>query len=236
MGRPMQNDNYKQSNKIPPVSRHAVTAVQPQQHDVAGSGFKLLLPVPVLLLALLWFVPKAGSTENPAPTTAAGIPAQGLNALKGQGWLRLATSIPLDWQVRDAEGKLVLEQADSRYLSHAMPTGEYDVLVTGPTLSHRQRVVVKEASTQALKLMIPYSQVKLMATLNNAPAMRPARWTLYRLERGQRQAVPVPQRHVAMIVLPAGTYEAVVQMDGRERRRSFMVQNGDNNEVMIAMD
>lgn len=78
-------------------------------------------------------------------------------------------------------------------------------------------------------------KVSLVATLGNAPAMRPVSWTVYRLDGG-RQEVAASRRHSATLVVLPGHYEAVASLDGQERRREFTVLTGTSNRIVLAMD
>ena len=65
--------------------------------------------------------------------------------------------------------------------------------------------------------------------------MRPMSWKLFRLDGGRRE-VASPRRHSATLVVPPGHYEAIAELDGKERRREFTVMQGSDNNVVLAMD
>lgn len=81
------------------------------------------------------------------------------------------------------------------------------------------------------------ANVTLVATLNEGPAMRPVRWTVYRLDNNNRPtAVTSFRRHSASITLPPGRYRAEANLDSVNRSRVFDVSTRTSNNVVVAMD
>ncbi|MBU0654224.1 MAG: hypothetical protein KJ914_03725 [Gammaproteobacteria bacterium] len=81
------------------------------------------------------------------------------------------------------------------------------------------------------------ANVTLVATLNEGPAMRPVRWTVYRLDNNNR---PIPvtsfRRHSASIVLEPGRYRAEANLNNVNRSRVFDVSRRSSSSVVVAMD
>lgn len=80
--------------------------------------------------------------------------------------------------------------------------------------------------------------VTLRATLNNAPAMSPVRWSVYRMDTGSVSA-PVRvynNRHSLAIALPPGRYRAEANLNSVSRSRVFDVSSRATNNVVVAMD
>lgn len=82
----------------------------------------------------------------------------------------------------------------------------------------------------------PEPNVRLVATLNNGPAMRPVKWTLYRLNNDQATWIDSFQRHSASIPLVPGLYRADVSLQGVQRSRVFEVSSVTGSNVVIPMD
>jgi hypothetical protein len=82
----------------------------------------------------------------------------------------------------------------------------------------------------------PEANVRLVATLNNGPAMRPVKWTLYRLNNDHATWVDSFQRHSASIPLVPGFYRADVSLQGVNRSRVFEVSSITGSNVVIPMD
>jgi hypothetical protein len=82
----------------------------------------------------------------------------------------------------------------------------------------------------------PEANVRLVATLNNGPAMRPVKWTLYRLNNDQATWIDSFQRHSASIPLVPGFYRADVSLQGVNRSRVFEVSSVTGSDVVIPMD
>lgn len=151
------------------------------------------------------------------------------------GRLRVSSRVEADWQVRTPDGHTVLERRGNDELNEIVAAGDYDVVANLSSASQVQRVRVASGEVSVASIHLPTGKVSLVATLGNAVAMRPMRWTLYRLDGG-RQEIASPQRHSAILVVSPGHYEAVANLDGRERRREFTVVSGSNNHVVLAMD
>ncbi|HRJ53525.1 MAG TPA: hypothetical protein PLE99_12225 [Candidatus Thiothrix moscowensis] len=82
----------------------------------------------------------------------------------------------------------------------------------------------------------PRANVTLVATINNGPAMRPVRWTLYRLENNSPVWVDSFRRHSATIPLKPGRYRAEANLNNVNRSRVFDVSTRSNSSVVVAMD
>lgn len=79
--------------------------------------------------------------------------------------------------------------------------------------------------------------VTLRATLNNAPAMSPVRWSVYRMDNGS--SVPYMtynNRHSLAIALPPGRYLAEANLNSISRSRIFDVSSRATNNIVVAMD
>lgn len=151
------------------------------------------------------------------------------------GRLRATGSVEADWQVLTPDGQVVMEQHRSKQLNDIVPAGDYEVVATLGNASQTQRVRVGKGAVSVASFNLPTGKVSLVATLGNTVALRPMRWTVYRLDGGRRE-IAAPQRHSAMLVVSPGHYEAVANLDGRERRREFTVISGSSNHVVLAMD
>lgn len=155
------------------------------------------------------------------------------------GRLRASSSMQADWQVvalnGAAAGRKLMERKGDKQINDIVAAGEYEVVATVNSASQGQRLRVNRGAVSVANINVPVGKVNLVATLGNSPAMKPMRWTLYRLDGG-RQEVASPKRHSAMLVVAPGHYEAVASLDGRERRREFTVLNGSSNNIVLAMD
>ncbi len=81
------------------------------------------------------------------------------------------------------------------------------------------------------------SNVHLVATLNNGPAMRPVKWSVYRLNNNQQATlVQSFERHSASIPLAPGRYRAEATFNNVSRTRVFDVGLKTNSRVVVAMD
>ncbi len=157
------------------------------------------------------------------------------------GLLRASSEMNADWQVFTVNnGRTVQPIAGSgaaHQINAIVPAGEYEVVATVNNVSQRQRLHVGRGQISLAAITIPTGKVNLVATLGNAPAMRPMQWRLYRLEgNGGRQEIAAPVRHSATLEVAPGHYEAVANLDGRVRSREFTVLNGTSNNVILAMD
>lgn len=80
------------------------------------------------------------------------------------------------------------------------------------------------------------SKVLFMATVKKGPAMRPVKWSLYRVENGKSIFVDSFKRHSASLELEPGVYRADAALDGVSRSRTFDIRTVSNSNVIIAMD
>lgn len=80
------------------------------------------------------------------------------------------------------------------------------------------------------------SKVLLMATLANGPAMRPVKWTVYRVKNGQSTKVDSFKRHSASIKLEPGIYRADAELNDVTRSRTFDIRTVTSSNVIVAMD
>ncbi len=155
------------------------------------------------------------------------------------GVLRASSPMPASWEVIQMQGATPLRKLmradDSYQISSIVAVGEYDVVATINDATQRARVRVSRGATAVADLSVPTGRVNLVATLGNSPAMRPMSWRLYRLDGGRRE-VASPRRHSATLVVPPGHYEAIANLNGKERRREFTVMQGTDNSIVLAMD
>ena len=79
------------------------------------------------------------------------------------------------------------------------------------------------------------SNVNLVATLKNGPAMTPVTWKVYRIDNNSR-AGESSKKHSMSLQLRTGTYKAVAVMDSVTRDRIFTVKDNSKVDVVIAMD
>ncbi len=76
-------------------------------------------------------------------------------------------------------------------------------------------------------------QVKLIATLDNGPALEAIKWTVY---RNGTEKIKEARNHLTRITVPPGRYtaEAKLLKNGIVRKRDFYVKN--NTKVVVPMD
>ena len=82
----------------------------------------------------------------------------------------------------------------------------------------------------------PRANVTFVATLNQGPAMRPVKWTVYRLDNNRSIPVKTFRRHSASLVLEPGRYRAEANLDNVHRSRTFDVSTRTRNNIVVAMD
>lgn len=94
--------------------------------------------------------------------------------------------------------------------------------------------VLAFSSTTSMVLAEEF-QVKLIATIDNGPALEKVKWTVY---RNGTEKVTEANRHLARVKVPPGNYTAVAKLtkDNKTvtRSRSFFVRN--NTRVVVPMD
>lgn len=129
----------------------------------------------------------------------------------------------------------IRSQGMSRQFDAIVAADEYDLTAIQGATRQNIRVRVGRGQTQVATIRIPGGRVNLVATLNNAPALRPMEWKVFRLDEGRKE-IAAPGRHSATLVIPAGHYEAVATLNGRQRSRQFTVSNGADSNVILAMD
>ncbi|WP_207250149.1 hypothetical protein [Thiothrix fructosivorans] len=153
------------------------------------------------------------------------------------GRLRVRSLTTADWQVTAvAVGASARAYPHSTQLDTLVAAGDYEVEAKRPFgISYKQRLSVTAGMLTAASIQIPTGKVSLIATLGDAPALRPMTWTVYRLD-GAKQLVAAPRRHSATLEVSPGHYEAVANLNGLERRRSFTVLTDTRNQIVIAMD
>jgi hypothetical protein len=155
------------------------------------------------------------------------------------GRLKASSSALVDWSVY-AKSTLtsspqVMKRQASRQISGLVAAGDYDLVATFDNASQRQSVHIARGSVVDTSVDVPTGKVNLVATLGNAPAMRPMSWKIYRLD-DKRQEVSVSRCHSATLSVIPGRYEAVANLDGRERHREFTVMDGMSSSVVLSMD
>lgn len=80
------------------------------------------------------------------------------------------------------------------------------------------------------------ANVHFVATLNNGPAMRPVKWTLYRLSNNNEATYYDSfNRHSASMPLPPGRYRAEVSLKDVSRFRVFDVSSVTSS-IVVPMD
>ncbi len=153
------------------------------------------------------------------------------------GRLRVRSVTTADWQVTaGAAGAPTRAYPHSTQLDTLVAAGDYEVEAKRPFgISYKQRLSVTAGMLTAASIQIPTGKVSLIATLGDSPALRPMTWTVYRLD-GAKQLVAAPRRHSATLEVSPGHYEAVANLNGLERRRSFTVLTDTRNQIVIAMD
>lgn len=157
------------------------------------------------------------------------------------GRLKASSSALVDWVVYEknvaftAPRQIMQRQASSQ-ISTLVAAGEYDLVATLNNASQHQTVHIARGSMVDTSLEVPTGKVNLVATLGNAPAMRPMSWKIYRLDDKRQEVSTVSRRHSATLNVTPGRYEAVANLDGRERHREFTVMDGTSSSVVLAMD
>lgn len=213
---------------------HIRSQVNGSSQQLGGRNLQLALPEGSYAVSLHIGAYEESRAVNVAPGSVAA-PVFSTQI----GRLRVSSNHQADWRVvavsGTAAGHTLLEDRGSGSISQILPVGEYDVVAAVNSASQTRRVQVSSGKVSTASIQVPTGQVNLVATLGNSPAMRPMRWTLYRLDGG-RQEIASPRRHSAILVVSPGHYEAVANLDGRERRREFTVLNGSSNNIVLAMD
>lgn len=155
------------------------------------------------------------------------------------GRLQVYSEKLANWAVVSLQQGTMPEHIRSSGLSHQfdaiLGAGEYDVTAMLGEMRQHIRVRVDKGKTEVAYIQIPGGRVNLVATLGNAPALRPMEWKIFRLDEGRRE-IAAPSRHSATLLMPAGHYEAVAILNGKQRSRQFTVSNGADSSVVLAMD
>jgi hypothetical protein len=129
----------------------------------------------------------------------------------------------------------IRSRAASRQFDAIVAAGEYDVIAMLGEVRQSVRVRVGAGKTGVAYVQIPGGRINLVATLGNAPALRPMEWKVFRLDEGRRE-IAAPARHSATLLVPAGHYEAIAILNGTQRSRQFTVTDGADSNVVLAMD
>lgn len=91
-------------------------------------------------------------------------------------------------------------------------------------------------SLLAAPILAQEFKVKLIATLDNGPAMEKVEWTVY---RNGTEAVTKADKHLAEVKIPGGKYTAEARLTGSNnrtvvRKRSFYVMT--DTKVVVPLD
>lgn len=79
------------------------------------------------------------------------------------------------------------------------------------------------------------SEVRLIATIDNGPALKPVEWTVFRV--GSPTPIANKNRHsFTLRKLTPGRYTAVVKRNGETRRRDFYVTADTTSRVHVPID
>lgn len=153
------------------------------------------------------------------------------------GYLRAQSDTARDWQLlADNKPEPIMLEADSNHFNRLLVEGEYAIYSNSGGQNIIKRIRVETGKTTYVDQASKDAKVNLVATLQDAPAMRFMHWSVYRLENGDRQEIATSTRHSTTIVVPPGQYEAVAKLDGVERKRTFRAQPDTSSDVVLALD
>lgn len=206
-----------------------------KEHRLAGRSLRLALPVGRYEVCLQI---GAYQERKQLQIAAQGVAKPVFSANIAQ--LRVNSKGKANWEVFQLQpnqpDKRLVSRNASDHINIIVPAGFYRVIATVNEASREQRLEVRRGESRVAQLNVPTGKVNLVATLANAPALKPIYWRVYRVDGGRRQQIAAPKQHSATLVVPPGHYEAVARLDGRERRRSFTVLDGTRNSIVLAMD
>lgn len=155
------------------------------------------------------------------------------------GRLQLDSELSADWEVfrlqQNAAPTKVLAIPAATHFSGLLAEGDYDVIAMVGDAKQLMRVRLDTGGMATARMDIPTGRINLMATVGDSPAMRPMGWKVFRLDGGRRE-IASPMRYSASLLVPPGRYEAVAELDGKQRSREFTVTKGTHNSIVIAMD
>nr|CAA6830854.1 MAG: Unknown protein [uncultured Thiotrichaceae bacterium] len=80
------------------------------------------------------------------------------------------------------------------------------------------------------------SEVRLVATIDNGPALRPVEWTIFRVGNPSNPLFTENRHSFTLHSMKPGRYTAVVNKDGEIRRRDFYVMADTTSRVRIPID
>lgn len=153
------------------------------------------------------------------------------------GYLRAQSDTAHNWQLlADNNPEPIMLEADSTHFNRLLVEGEYAIYANSGGQNLIKRIRVETGKTTYVDQTSKDAKVNLVATLQDAPAMRFMHWSVYRLENGDRQEIATSTRHSTTIVVPPGQYEAVASLDGVERKRTFRAQPDTSNDIVLALD
>lgn len=155
------------------------------------------------------------------------------------GRLQLDSELSADWEVfrlkQNAVPTKVLAVPAATHFSGLLAEGDYDVMAMVGDAKQLMRVRLDAGGMATARMDVPIGRVNLMAMVGDSPAMRPMGWKVFRLDGGRRE-IASPMRYSASLLVPPGRYEAVAELDGKQRSREFTVTKGTHNSIVMAMD
>lgn len=81
------------------------------------------------------------------------------------------------------------------------------------------------------------SEVRLVATIDNGPALQPVEWTVFRVGNPSETIADKTRRHSFTIhKVKPGRYTAIVKRGNETRRRDFYVMADTTSRVRIPVD
>lgn len=153
------------------------------------------------------------------------------------GRLAIVANHAADWTVRSlSHTETSFDLKATQQIDAWLPAGFYEVTPMHSGVARRQVVNVLTGDISALTIDIPVVQVNLIAVENNQPFFKPVEWSVFRLEKGERQHVGNYYQHSQGITVPTGYYEVVATHDATVRSRQFWVKENTTNKIVLAMD
>lgn len=153
------------------------------------------------------------------------------------GRLAIKANLAADWKIsglNDTETSFALK--DTQQSVTWLPAGFYEVTPTHSGAKRRQVVNILVGDTSSVTIDIPVVQVNLIAVENNQPFFKPVEWSVFRLEKGERQYIGSYYQHSQGITVPTGYYEVVATHETTVRSRQFWVKENTTNKIVLAMD